>query len=397
MAKKDYVIGLATGAVIAVLACMVVQRTGIRLPFEKETVLSDPVHVNKLRVLEDLVDEIYLGRKDEEQLAEGMYKGLIYGLGDEYSCYYTAEEYEQANSSSEGTYEGVGVLLTTLEPGRYVVETCYPNSPADLAGILEGDIIVSMNGTVYQDLSEMVDRIHDKELSSVTFEIERKGEEGLLSITVDIANVELPSVHAEMLEDNTGYIAITGFKAVTPGQYKEAFSTLAEEGMDRLVVDLRGNLGGYLESVCAILRDILPEGLIVYSEDKYGNREEEYCDGKHQLMFPLAVLVDGKTASASEIFAGAVQDYGIGIIVGTNTYGKGVIQSIRSFIDGSAVKLTSSHYYTPLGKDIHKVGITPDVYVESSAGSDRKSLSFEEDDQLQEAIRRLKEKERMPL
>ena len=209
-----------------------------------------------------------------------------------------------------------------------------------------------------------------------------------MEVTVEITDVELPSVFSEMLENQTGYIRISQFTDVTPDQYEKAFSDLKDQGMEQLVVDLRGNPGGLLTSVCAILNSILPEGLIVYTEDKYGNRSEERSEGKTPLDMPFAVLVNENSASASEIFAGAVQDYGIGTIVGTVTYGKGVVQELRPLSDGSAVKLTVSDYYTPKGNSINEVGIKPDVEVKLDPELlNQEEITHQEDNQLQEALK----------
>ena len=220
--------------------------------------------------------------------------------------------------------------------------------------------------------------------------VHREDTENAMDIKVSVTDVELPSVFSEMLEDNIGYIRITQFTGVTVEQYQEAFNNLKKKGMEKLIVDLRDNPGGLLDSVCDILRKILPEGLIVYTEDKEGNREEEKCDGKNELQMPLAVLVNESSASASEIFAGAVQDYGIGTIVGTTTYGKGVVQSIRQLSDGSAIKLTIANYYTPKGNNINKIGIKPDIEVSidtSLLNKNKDEITHDEDNQLQEAIK----------
>jgi len=196
-----------------------------------------------------------------------------------------------------------------------------------------------------------------------------------------------------MLEDQIGYIALYEFTKQTEPQYLEAFQTLKKQGMERLIIDLRGNPGGLLTSVCDILNDMLPEGLIVYTEDKEGNKEEIKSDGKHKLDMPLAVLVNGNSASASEIFAGAIQDYEVGTLVGTTTFGKGIVQSVIPLSDGSAVKTTTAKYYTPKGRCIHGTGITPDVEVELTEGLEQKTtLTHEEDNQLQKAMEVVKEK-----
>ena len=191
-----------------------------------------------------------------------------------------------------------------------------------------------------------------------------------------------------MLEDQIGYLAVTEFDSVTYDQYKEALDALTKQGMEGLVVDLRNNPGGNLNTVCDMLDLVLPEGTIVYTEDKDGNRETATSDDEHQIDVPMAVLVNGNSASASEIYAGAIQDYGIGTIVGTQTYGKGVVQQIFDLGDGTSVKLTIAEYYTPNGRNIDGEGITPDVEVEYEADESNP----EADNQLEEAVDVLKEK-----
>lgn len=361
----------------------------------KETgVLSNSSYTRKINYLESLIDEYYLDEVNEEELAEGMYAGLFYGLGDPYSRYYTAEEYERANESTEGAYVGIGVLLQKNTEGGVAISYCYEGSPAEAAGIEKGDLISAIDGEDITDLTltEVSDMVKKSGKGEVTLTIYREDVEGPIEIPVEVADVELPSVFHEMLDDHVGYIRITEFSGVTYDQYMTAYNDLADQGMEKMVVDLRNNPGGLLDSVCDILNEILPEGLIVYTEDKYGNREEERVSGEHVLDIPLAVLVNESSASASEIFAGAVQDYGIGTIVGTTTYGKGVVQSIRKLSDGSAVKLTVSNYYTPNGNHINKVGITPDVVEKLDTNLlNKDDISHEEDNQLQAALKALEE------
>ena len=217
--------------------------------------------------------------------------------------------------------------------------------------------------------------------------IQREGEKNTKEVKVSVTGVEIPSVSSEMLEENIGYIKISKFTGVTYEQYHAAFEKLKEQGAKQLIVDLRNNPGGLMTAVCDVLREILPEGLIVYTEDKYGNRVEETCDGKSPLNMPLVVLVNEGSASASEIFAGAVQDHKVGTIVGTTTYGKGIVQTVRQLSDGSAVKLTVSKYYTPNGNNIHEVGIQPDVEVELSDDvTDLSQVEQSQDNQLQKAL-----------
>lgn len=391
MKHGTYVKGVATGVILTVLA-----GGGIKAVqyCRSDEILSDLAFTQKIKYLENMIDEEYLGEISTDKLEEGVYAGLIYGLGDVYSRYYTKDEYEQESVTTEGSYVGIGVAMQKYTAGGVQIVECYKGSTAEEAGVKVDDVITAINGEDITDteLPDVVSMIKDNEDKDVVLTVQRKGED-TQEITVKVSNVELPSVFGEMLDENTGYIQITEFKGVTVEQYEEVFADLKEQGMERLVVDLRDNPGGLLNVVCDILRDILPEGLIVYTEDKNGNRSEETCDGKNPLDMPLAVLVNGNSASASEIFAGAVKDYGIGTIVGTTTYGKGVVQSIRQLSDGSAVKLTIANYYTPKGNSINKTGIRPDVEVELSLELlNQEEITHEEDNQLQAALNSLNAK-----
>ena len=395
MADKEFLKGAAVGAILTAAVTLggLFAWKKEYLP-EKNTVLSEKGTIDKLEYLETLIDAKYLEEKDAEELEEGLYSGLIYGLGDTYSRYYTAEEYQQENEGNEGSYVGIGVLIMQNSEGGILVTECYEGGPADLAGLETGDIISAVDGIdiTEKTTSEVSDLIRNDEDGSVVLTVHRQDEEEPMELNVAVSDVELPTVFHEMLDDHVGYLRISEFTMVTPGQFEEAFSQLKELGMKKLVVDLRYNPGGILTSVCDVLRQILPEGLIVYTEDKYGNREEEKCDGEMPLSIPLAVLVNGESASASEVFAGAVQDYGIGTIVGTTTYGKGVVQTLYPLKDGSAVKLTTSKYYTPEGRDIHKVGIEPDVEVKLDTSLlNKDDITYEDDNQLQAALEILKE------
>ena len=251
-----------------------------------------------------------------------------------------------------------------------------------------------MNGEDVSDmeLAAVTEKIKNASEDHVTLTIQREGEEDSQDIDVSVKEVEIPSVSYEMLDDQIGYIKISKFTEVTFEQYEAAFDDLKGQDMERLIIDLRDNPGGLMNSVCDILRKILPKGLIVYTEDKYGNRTEETCDGDSPLDMPLVVLVNGESASASEIFAGAVKDHQVGTIVGTTTFGKGIVQTVRELDDGSAVKLTVSKYYTPNGNNIHGVGIQPDVEVELDPNiTDLNEIDHSQDNQLQKGIEVVKE------
>lgn len=386
MKHKEYASGVLTGILVVTLAV-----GGVKFVQQRQYngVLSDTSHVQKIEYLEKLIDQEYLGEVDNDEMAEGVYAGLVYGLGDVYSRYYTADEYAQETASTDGAYAGIGVSIQKNKNGGVQIAECYEGGPGADAGLQTGDVITAINDTDVTDmeLSDVVSLIRENKDKTIVLTVFRENEEKSREISVDVTDVELPSVFGEMLDKKTGYIQITQFTGVTPQQYKDMFVELKDKGMERLVIDLRDNPGGLLTSVCDILREILPEGLIVYTEDKDGNREEETCDGKNKLNMPLAVLVNENSASASEIFAGAVQDHGVGTIVGTTTYGKGVVQELRQLSDGSAVKLTVSNYYTPNGNSINKVGIKPDVEVKlASVLLNKDEITHEEDNQLQEAL-----------
>ena len=321
----------------------------------------------KMELLNSLIDRYYIGDVDETDLSEGVYKGYIEGLGDPYSVYYDEEETKQMSESLSGEFGGVGALMSQdRETGVITVLQVYDGSPAQEAGMRDGDTLYKVEGeeVTGEDLSDVVSKVKGEKGTQVTLTVLRAdtGDEEKLTITRD--TIEAQTVSCEMKEGNVGYIRITEFDTVTYEQYKEALEDLEDQGMERLIVDLRSNPGGNLDTVCDILDLMLPEGLIVYTEDKNGEREEYTSDEENQFDKPLVVMMNGYSASASEIFAGAIQDYGLGQVVGTQSYGKGVVQSVFDLQDGTSVKLTIAEYFTPNGRSIDGEGITPDVEVE---------------------------------
>ncbi len=392
MNNNEFKKGIAVGVAVT----LVVTGTGFvgyqKIMFPKGSALSDTKTVQKLNYLESLINEEYLEEKEEDSLREGLYAGLMSGLNDPYSTYYTAEQYKELNTSNEGSYVGIGAVLQKDKDGGAKIVQLYEGGSGEQAGLKKGDVLKAIDGedVTEKETSDIASMIRESDKDSVTLTIQR--DEETKEIKVEIRDVEIQTVSHEMLDDETGYIRISEFSEVTSNQYKKAFEDLQDKGMKKLVVDLRDNPGGLLTAVCDVLRQILPEGLIVYTEDKNGKKEEEKCDGKSELAMPLAVLVNGGSASASEIFAGAVKDYGIGTIVGTTTYGKGIVQTIQPLSDGSAVKITIAKYFTPKGNDINKKGIAPDVEAELSEDStDWTELTHEEDTQFQAALKEIRQ------
>jgi len=334
----------------------------------------------KVQQLNQYIEEYYLFDYEDEDIENGIYKGLMAGLGDIYTGYYTPEEYASFMESSNGSYSGIGAMLQQdYSTGIISVVRVFDGSPAAEAGMLPGDILYMVeDGEVTgKDLSLVVTDLKGKEGTEVHISVLR--ETDVLEMTLTRRNIQVPTVENRMIDGEIGYIAITEFDDVTDEQFMEALDSLESQGMKKLIIDLRDNGGGLVDVTCSILDRLLPEGLIVYTEDKYGNRQEETSDAENYFSGDMVVLVNGNSASASEIFAGAIKDYGVGTLIGTQTFGKGIVQSLFPLSDGSAVKITVSRYYTPSGNNIHEVGITPDIVLEA----DRES---EEDNQLQKAI-----------
>ncbi len=326
--------------------------------------------IQKLRTLESAIDVYYYQEGlDYEAMQTGMLTGLVDSLNDPYSEYYTKEELEKVTQDNEGIYYGIGAYVsmdTTLSMPK--ISGIIADTPAEEAGLRENDVIAAVGdvSTYQMTTQEAVTYIRGEEGTKVELTIYREGEPDYLYFSVERRKVESPTVNSEMM-GAVGYLQITSFDEVTVHQFTDAYEELKKQGMKGLIIDVRSNPGGLLTSVLDISRQILPKGRIVYTEDKYGQKNEYTCDGKNEIDIPLVVLINGNSASASEILAGAVKDYGIGTIVGTTTYGKGVVQNIFALSDGSAVKLTISNYFTPNGNNIHGIGIIPDVEVELDA------------------------------
>lgn len=364
--KKVWLRGFASGAAMAMgLACGFYYVENGMLPFMGDR-LTTGASGKKLTAIEKLIDEEYLGEIDKNTLEDYMYYGVVAGLGDRYSQYFTAEQFADATQTSNGEYVGVGVVMQQdPETKEVTIVQCYENSPAQKAGVLAGDILYQVNDYIASEhvLSDLLE-LPIWEDGTVTLYVKRQGQDEVLALEVEIGKVEVPSVYCRMLEGAMGYIQISQFTEVTPSQFENAYESLLSSKMKGLIVDLRENPGGLLSSVCKTVEQILPEGLIVYTEDKQGNRIEYKSDGETPIKIPLVVLINENSASAAEVFSGAVKDYGIAMLVGTTTFGKGIVQKYFPFQDGSAVKITIANYYTPNGTNIHGTGIAPDVAVE---------------------------------
>lgn len=338
----------------------------------------------KIDKMDKLISSYYLNPEDIDldKLEQGIYAGYVAGLEEDYTTYYTPEEFASVMESTSGKYSGIGAYVSqNMSTGLITIVKPFEGGPAAEAGIQKDDILYAVEGEEVsgEDLNMVVAKLKGEEGTAVQVTIYRALEDRYIDVEVTRAVVNVPTVTYRMLEDGIGYIQISEFGEVTAEQFAAAAEDLEAQGVQSLIFDLRDNGGGLLDSVCDILDRVLPKELLVYTEDKDGNREEEWALDDDRIDMPMAVLVNGNTASASEIFTGTLKDYDEAEIIGTTTFGKGIVQSIIPMADGSAVKLTSAKYYTPSGVCIHGTGIEPDQVVEY----DREA---EEDNQLQAAV-----------
>lgn len=324
----------------------------------------------KLNAIDSVLESFYFGDVDDETAKDKIYKAYLSSYGDKYTMYYTADEYKALKESTNGKFYGIGAVCQLSGEGGVLLVDVYDNGAGYQAGLRSGDRVVNVDGRDITDmeLSSAVALIKGDKGTSVTLEVIRGTERLTFSAVRDA--VEAKTVSYTLLDNNIGYLSISQFEEVTTKQFKAAVEDLQSQGMKGLVIDIRNNPGGLLDTVVGMLKYMLPDGLIVYTEDKQGNRKEYKGQDNDEFNLPLAVIVNGNSASASEIFAGAIQDYGKGTIIGTQTYGKGIVQTVKPLTDGSAIKFTIAKYFTPKGQDIHGKGVTPDMVVEYDTDAD---------------------------
>ena len=372
--KKQYKKGVIAGAIVSggiflalgILAVAFVASYLItKISASAQFAIGDDV-VRKSNALIEYIDENFLYEYDEEAMENAIYKGIMSSLGDPYSCYYTEDEFKALMEETEGTYCGIGVVVTTdIDTGYIRVVKPYKNAPGAKAGIKTDDLIIAVNDNDVRgkDIDLVVKDIKGEEGTSVKITVNRNGE--VLELDVERKIVEIETVEYEMLDNKIGYILITQFDGVTESQVQKAIDDLTSQGMTSLIIDVRDNPGGRLDIVCNILDKFIDKDkLIVYTKDVEGNRKDYKAKKDPVIDIPCVVLMNGNSASASEIFAGALKDYELAYIMGTQSFGKGIVQSIIPMVDGTAFKLTIEDYYTPLGNNIHGKGVTPNKVVE---------------------------------
>ncbi len=359
--------------------------------------------IKKTQEIEKYIDGYFYFDEDDTKREESYYDGLMKGLDDPYSVYYTKEEYEKMMEDDSGEFEGIGATVSkNRDNGTVYVVKPIAGSPAEKAGLLPNDIIVSVDDlevTSDMELDYVVDHIRGEKGTEVVLKIYREGESDYIDIPIIRDTIENKTVEYEMLDDNIGYISVEQFIENTPELFEEALDDLQSQGAEGVVIDMRNNPGGLLRAVIEMVDYIVDDkevaegsgepGLLLQTKDKDDNILEEYkCSDGHSVDIPMTILVNGNSASASEIFTGCLKDYGKATVVGTTTYGKGIVQSVIKLSDGSAIKITIAQYFLPSGTAVHKVGVEPDKEVELDDDLKQKvTIEHDEDNQLQEAIK----------
>ncbi|MCL2225736.1 MAG: S41 family peptidase [Defluviitaleaceae bacterium] len=389
--KNAFFMGIGIGSLVTAMVLIVIFMGGTVYARQMRWRGIDPN--TKIMEIYGLLNHLSIVPFDKDVMLENMYRGFLEGVGDPYTQYLCASALEAFHARTEGTFVGIGVMISVEQDDPYItIASTFQGAPAAEAGLLPGDRIVGVDGleVAGRAREEVVGLISGPENTVVVISIFRPYENERFDVEITRARVEVPTVFHEMMyieNGPVGYIRLDGFDRVTAGQFENALSELYAAGMNGLILDVRNNPGGLLCSVNEIADHLIPEGIILYTIDAAGRRENHYSNPGY-LGLPLVLLVNGRSASASEVLSGAVRDTETGTIVGTQTFGKGVVQNLLYLSDGTAIKLTVQTYHTPNGECIHGVGITPHKIVEMSDYLSRRvgNLTLEEDIQLQAAI-----------
>lgn len=361
----------------------------------------------KIQTVTDIIDNYSIYDIDEKLTADAAAHAITYSVSDPYTNYYSKEEYESLTKELQTSYMGVGIIMSSdTVANKLIVVAPIEGQAAEKSGILSGDYITKVDGVVYtgEQLNEAVAAIQGRNLknvegTSVTLGVERSG--NYFDITIPRGIIVRETVSSKMLDDGIGYIRISQFNSKNPqiADSKDSYDEFVAEfekikGIDltSLIIDLRNNPGGDLNVVTKIADYILPSGVITYTEDKNGKRQYYESTEELSLNIPIVILVNGGSASASEVLSGALKDYNKAELVGEKTFGKGVVQTVIPLYDGSGLTVTSAKYYTPSGECIHEKGIEPNVLVKLETEKSISQLSYEEDTQLQKAVEILKSK-----
>lgn len=374
---------------------------------EPEGVNFDRV-MAKMGLIQQTIEKYFLYDEDPDNVEDYIYRGMLAGLDDPYSVYYTESDFKSMQDSTKGTYSGIGAMISqNRTTGLCTIVKVFEGSPALEAGMQPGDVIYKVEDTLVatESLDVLVNNyIKGEEGTSVGITVYRTDKDEYVDLTVTRRKIEVPTVEHRMMEDGIGYIAVSQFDVITVEQFEAAVNELEKDGMKGLIIDLRSNPGGVLDSAVKMADYLLPDNLkkydkgdgktlIVYTADKNEKGDVYTASDKHELDLPLVIMINGDSASASEVFTGAMKDYNRATVVGVTSYGKGIVQNLMPLGDGSAIKITTAHYYTPSGFDLHGKGIEPDVEVVLDEKLKTQAVvKPEEDNQIQKAVEVLKEK-----
>lgn len=345
---------------------------------------------DKVNLLSAYIDKYYLNNIDYEKMADSIYKGILNGLDDKYAAYYTKDEYKDISEKASGVFCGIGAYMSqNSKTGVLTIIGVVSGGPAEKAGVKKGDILVEVDGENIEnkDISYIVSKVKGKEGTSVEIALQRKNAAQLLKMKIERKVIRDNTVSHKMLDNNIGYISVSGFEEVTEKQFIKAVDDLENKGEKGLIIDLRDNGGGLLNTAIGMLDRLLPKELVVYTKDKQGMAQEYYTKDKQEVNVPIVILVNGNSASASEVFSGALKDYGKAKLIGTKTFGKGIVQSSFELQDKTAIKFTTSKYYTPKGNNIHGKGFEPDMKVEYTGKMTKlKETGIKVDNQVEAAL-----------
>ncbi len=400
--KKILLTAVITALLTAAASCFTTVYVKDKISYLIPTDDPDKAFFNKLKMLDDILDYKYLYEYDKSKLREAALEAYIDALDEPYTAYYGKDDFDSYMSNIQDGYVGIGVMVGVNDANMIEVIAPFEDSPAYNAGIQPGDLLIAVDGTEYSgdSMNDAVDVIKSGTEGSAVDLTLKRGEE-TLNITVERGEISSESVKGEMLDGGIAYVRITGFNMSssdggqsTSAEFEKKLEELTEEGMTKLIIDLRDNPGGVLTEVCPIADRLLPEGVIMYTEDKNGKRQYYNSDAE-ELDIPMAVLINGNSASASEVLTGALKDYDRAVVVGTTSYGKGIVQDVYTLRDGSGISLTTSKYFTPNGICIHETGITPDIIVEAKEEYKdvyASQIPYDDDTQLKKAVEILRDR-----
>ena len=410
--KLNYILGIISGLALAVVFWVAIVAFSPEQPMAGITGGNSPYAAggtsntgaidadsiaHKLNHIHQIINTHYIGDFDLEHAINLMFSGFVYGVGDPYTAYMSIDAFNQFRETQEGTFIGIGVSITTdVQSGRILVISPFEGSPAFNAGILPGDKIIRVDGIEVfggDGTNDAIRMMRGEENTLVTVTVFRQSNNTTFDVPIIRELIQVETVRSRVVDGNIGYIRISQFDRQTYEQFRIAYNRLMEQNVAGLIIDVRNNPGGLLDVVGNITNMIVPEGIITYTEYADGTREYIRSDAR-QIEVPLVVLINGNSASASEILAGAVHDTQIGTLVGTTSFGKGLVQRIFPLGDGSALRVTVARYFTPNGISINGEGITPPIYIEMPTELTNNLLILAEDDdiQLQEAIRVIRSK-----